>query len=102
MPGLAHKKTADMDDLRYSPDDSVYRFGPVPHYRYGLVRVSCSSMSTCGWDLFLGLLEWARAETRGLTEGGAREGARQVGLMPFHLLLSHNPCILGIPTISFQ
>jgi len=49
----------DMDGLRYSPDDSYYRFGPVHTCLYVRVR------ETGDWDLFLGPLERARAETRG-------------------------------------
>jgi len=41
---------------RYSPDDPYYRLGPVH-------TSLCSSMSTGDWDLFVGPLEWARAET---------------------------------------
>jgi len=37
-----------MDGLRYSPDDPYYRLRPI-----------------CDWDLFLGPLEWVRAETGG-------------------------------------
>jgi len=43
-----------MDGLRYSPDDPYYRLGPCLYVR---VR------ETGDWDLFLGPLEWARAET---------------------------------------
>jgi len=49
-----------MDGLRYSPDDPYYRLGAV--HTYGLcVRVR----DTGDWHLFLGLLEWVRAETGG-------------------------------------
>ena len=48
---------ADMDGLRYSPDDPYYRFGPVHTCLYVPAR------ETGDWDLFLGHLEWARAET---------------------------------------
>ena len=49
----------DMDGLRYSPDDSYYRLGPVHACLYVRVR------ETGDWDLFLGPLEWAMAETGG-------------------------------------
>jgi len=39
---------ADMDGLRYSPDDPYYRLGPIRE-----------------WDHFLGPLEWVWAETGG-------------------------------------
>jgi len=29
MPEFARKKTADISDLHYSPDDPYYRLGPV-------------------------------------------------------------------------
>jgi len=48
-----------MDGLRYSPDDPSYRLGPVHTCVYVRVR------ETGDWDLFLGPLEWARAETGG-------------------------------------
>jgi len=48
-----------MNGLRYSPDDPHYRLGPVHMCLYVRVR------ETGDWDLFLGLLEWARAETVG-------------------------------------
>ena len=48
-----------MDGLRYSPDDPYYRLGPVHTCLYVRVR------ETGDWDLFLGPLEWARAETGG-------------------------------------
>jgi len=50
---------ADMDGLRYSPDDPYYRLGPVHTSLHARVR------ETRAWDLFrvLGPLEWARAET---------------------------------------
>jgi len=57
MPELAHKKTADMDGLRHSPDDPYYRLGPLNTCLHVWVR------ETGGWDLFLGPLEWARAKT---------------------------------------
>jgi len=50
---------ADMDGLRYSPDDPYYRFGPVHTCLYVRVR------ETGDWELFLEPLEWARAETGG-------------------------------------
>ena len=50
---------ADMDGLRYSPDNPYYRLGPVHTCLYVRVR------ETGDWDLFLGPLEWARAETGG-------------------------------------
>jgi len=46
-----------MDGLRYSPDEPYYRLGPVHTCLYARVR------ETGDWDLFLGPLEWARAET---------------------------------------
>jgi len=46
-----------MDGLYYSPDDPYYRLGPVHTCLYARVR------KTRDWDLFLGPLEWARAET---------------------------------------
>jgi len=52
-----------MDSLRYSPDDPYYRLGLVHMCRY--VRVP----ETGDWDLFLGPLEWARAETGGAAQG---------------------------------
>jgi len=55
----SNKKTADMDGLRYSPDDPYYRSGPVHTWLDVRVR------ETGDWDLFLGPLEWARAETGG-------------------------------------
>ena len=48
-----------MDGLRYSPDDPYYRLGPVHTCLYVRVR------ETGDWDIFLGPLEWARAETGG-------------------------------------
>jgi len=48
---------ADMDGLSYSPDDPYYRLGLVHTCLYVRVR------ETGDWDLFLGPLEWARAET---------------------------------------
>jgi len=48
-----------MDSLRYSPDDPYYRLGPVHTCLYVRAR------ETGEWDLFLGPLEWARAETGG-------------------------------------
>ena len=48
-----------MDGLRYSSDDPYYRLGPVHTCLYVRVR------ETGDWDLFLGPLEWARAETGG-------------------------------------
>ena len=53
----SNEKTADMDGLRYSPDDSYYRLGPVHTCLYFGV------LETGDLDLFLGPLEWARAET---------------------------------------
>ena len=50
---------ADMDGLRYSPDDPYYSLGPVHTCVYVRVR------ETGAWDLILGPLEWARAETGG-------------------------------------
>ena len=44
---------------RYSPDDPYYRLGPVHTCLYVRVR------ETGDWDLFLGPLEWTRAETGG-------------------------------------
>ena len=55
----SNEKTADMDGLRYSPEDPYYRLGPVHTCLYVRVR------ETGDWDLFLGPLEWARAETGG-------------------------------------
>jgi len=48
-----------MDGLRYSPDDPYYRLGPVHTCLYVRLR------ETGDCDLFLGPLEWARAETGG-------------------------------------
>ena len=48
-----------MVGLRYSPDDLHYKFGLVHTCLY--VRVH----ETGDWDLFLGPLERARAETGG-------------------------------------
>ena len=48
-----------MDGLRYSLDDPYYRLGPVHTCLYVRVR------ETGDWDLFLGPLEWVRAETGG-------------------------------------
>jgi len=48
-----------MDGLRYSPDDSDYRLEPVHTCLYVHVR------ETGDWDMFLGPLEWASAETGG-------------------------------------
>ena len=42
-----------------TPDDPYYRLGPVHTCLYVRVR------ETGDWDLFLGPLEWARAETGG-------------------------------------
>jgi len=50
---------ADMDGLHYYPDDPYYRLGPVHTCLYVQER------ETGDWDLFLGPLEWARAETGG-------------------------------------
>jgi len=47
------------DANRGSPDDPYYRLGPVHTCLY--IRV----LETGDWDLFLGPLEWARAETGG-------------------------------------
>ena len=60
-----------MDGLRYSPDDSYYRLGPVHTCLYVRVR------ETGDWDIFLGPLEWARAETVELTDGCYSEGDSQ-------------------------
>jgi len=57
MSELAHKKTADMDDLRYSSDDPYHGLWPVSKCHYVRVR------KTGDWALFLGTLEWERAET---------------------------------------
>ena len=48
---------ADMDGLRYSPDDPYYRLRPIHTCLYVRVR------KTGDWELFLVSLEWARAET---------------------------------------
>ena len=79
-----------MDGLCYSPDDPYYRHGPVHTCIYVRVR------ETGDWDLFLGPLEWARAETAQLTDWCYSEGDYQ-GLPGFI-----HPRVLGIPTISFQ
>ena len=50
-----------MDGLRYSPDDPYYRLGPVHTCLYVRVRETGPG----DWDLVLGPLEWARAETVG-------------------------------------
>ena len=50
---------ADMDGLHYFPDDPYYRLGPVHMCLYVRAR------ETGDWDLFLGPLEWVRAETGG-------------------------------------
>jgi len=71
MPEIAHEKTADMDGLRYSPDDPYYRLGPVHTFLYVRVR------ETGEWDLFLGSLEWARAEIGELAKGCYSEGNSQ-------------------------
>jgi len=55
----SNEKTADMDGLRYSPDDPYYRFGPVHTCLDVRVR------ETGDWDIFLGPLEWARLGTGG-------------------------------------
>ena len=52
-------KMTDTEGLRYSPIDPYYRFGPVHTCLYVRAR------ETGDWDLFLGPLEWARAETGG-------------------------------------
>jgi len=54
---------ADMDGLSYSPDDPYYRLGLVHTCLYVRVR------ETGDWDLFLGPLQWARAETGGADRG---------------------------------
>ena len=59
------------------------------------IRVS-RVRETGDWDIFLGPLEWARAETGGADHGCYSEGDSQ-GLPGFI-----HPCVLGIPTISFQ
>ena len=79
-----------MDGLRYSPYDPYYRLGPV--HTCLCVRVR----ETGDWFIFLGPLDWARAETGELTDGCYSEGDSQ-GLPGFI-----NPRVLGIPTISFQ
>ena len=56
MPELENEKTVDMDGLRYSPDDPYYRLWPVH---------TCLYVETGDWDIFLGPLKWARAETGG-------------------------------------
>jgi len=48
---------ADVDSLRYSPDDPFYRLEPDHMCLYVRVR------ETGDRNLFLGPLEWARAET---------------------------------------
>jgi len=48
MLELAHKKTADMDVLRYSPDELYYKFGPVHMCLYFRAR------DNCDWDLLVG------------------------------------------------
>jgi len=55
----SNEKTVDMDGRCYSLDDPYYRLGPVHTCLYVRVR------KTGHWDLFLGPLEWARAETGG-------------------------------------
>ena len=57
MPEPVSETTADMNGLRYSPDDPYYRFGPVHTCLYVRAR------ETGDLDLFLGPLEWASAET---------------------------------------
>jgi len=57
MSELAHKKTVMMHGPRFSYDDPYYSVGPVHTCLYVRLR------ETGDWDLFLGPLEWARAET---------------------------------------
>ena len=53
------QKIADIDGLRYSPDDPHYGLGPVQ-------RLSMFELRETGdWDLFLDPLARARAETGG-------------------------------------
>ena len=54
---------ADVDSLRYSPDDPFYRLEPDHMCLYVRVR------ETGDRNLFLGPLEWARAETGGADRG---------------------------------
>ena len=54
-----------MDSLRYSPDDPYYKLGPVHTCLYVRVR----EPETGHWHLFLGPLEWARAETGRADQG---------------------------------
>jgi len=54
---MPDKKMTDMDGLRYSPDHPYYRLMPVHACLY--VQVC----ETGEWDLLLGPLKWARAET---------------------------------------
>ena len=49
--------TADIDGLRYCPDDPHYGPGPVHTSLYVQLR------ETGDWDIFLGPPERARAET---------------------------------------
>jgi len=44
-------------EKRYSPDDLYYRLGPIHTCHYVGAR------ETGDWDLFLGPMEWVRAET---------------------------------------
>ena len=57
-----------MDGLRYSSHDPYYRLGPVRTCLYVRVR------ETGDWDLFLGPLEWARAETGRADPNGCYSG----------------------------
>jgi len=86
MPELAHKKTADMDGLRYSPDDPYYRLGPFRSCLY----VAAFRLLNCTSSF-----QRVRAETVELTERCYSGGDSQ-GLPGFS-----SPRILGIPTISF-
>jgi len=60
MPELdpGNKKTADMDNLRYSPDDPYYRLGPVYTCLYVRVR------ETGDLDLFLVTRSHGKGEGR--------------------------------------
>jgi len=75
---------------KHTPWDTHYQFSIKTLFSYVRAR------ETGDWDLFLGPLEWARAETGGLTDGCYNEGDSQ-GLPGFI-----HPLVLGIPTVSFQ
>jgi len=90
----SNKKTADMDGLRYSPDDPYYRLGPVHTWLYVRVR------ETGDWDLFLVPLEWER-ETGG-DDWWVLQRRGFPGVARLNKVTPVSDSVLGIPNIIFQ